>query len=147
MNRDQAAFYVGEHFGQYLTQVAREATDTPGNLAAVIDDALRALGYVSADIPSAEPTLPESEEDLRVQLDYRTMLQVVRDLGVLANIASEGDSIQLRQIRENAEKDLAITAQAVLERFKTLGVVSSTSDDAPFGLIDLNYNDDPLVLA
>jgi hypothetical protein len=141
VNRDDGATFLGERFGAYLDVVLRTATDTAGNLMPVIDDALRALGTVAADLATAAPAGEDAEEDFRVQLAYRAMLQVVRDMGNLFNLSTAGDTFQLRQMRENAEKDLAIAKEAVLERFGTLGVVASDSD-VFVATIDLNFLED-----
>jgi hypothetical protein len=144
MNRAEAATFVGERYGVYLAAVGRAATDSAGNLKAAIDDALRALGYVAADIPAAEPTDPEAEEDLRVQVVYRAMAQVVRDLGTKMDVGLDGiGSFKLSQQRAAAERDLAIAEVAVLERFGTLGAVFADGD--PFVTIDLNFLDDWVV--
>lgn len=141
MNRAEAATFVGERYGVYLAAVGRAATDSAGNLKAAIDDALRALGYLEVDLPTAEPTDPEAEEDLRVQVVYRAMAQIVRDLGTKMDVSLAGDSYKLSQRRTAAEKDLEAAAMAVLERFGTLGVVVSDDSD-PFVTIDLNFLDD-----
>jgi hypothetical protein len=139
MNRADAVTFVAERYGEYLTAVERAATDAAGKtLKPVIDDALRALGYAAADIPTAAPTDPEDEEDLRVQVAYRAMAQIVRDLGATFNLSSQLGSLSLYQIRQNAEKDLAEAKAEVLARFGTTGVVPS-SDDGAFVTLDLNF--------
>lgn len=119
MTRNEAAAYLGARFGVYLTAVGRTATDTAGNLQAVLDDALRMLGLMVV------PSTATGDEDWRVQLEYRLLLQVVRDLGTASDIGSQGDSISLNQQRKNAEKDLELARDAVLARFRTLGVIGS----------------------
>lgn len=142
MNRDDAAEFIGERYSQYLLAVTREAEDSAGNLKPVIDDAFRALGYVAADIPTATTDGEEADEDLRVQVAYRSMQQIVRDLGATSfDISTGGDSFKLSQLRAAAEKDLAEAKAAVLERFGTLGVVPAEGS-SPFVSIDLNYLDD-----
>lgn len=145
MNRAEAATFVGERYGVYLAAVGRAATDTAGNLKAAIDDALWALGYLAVDIPTVAPTEPEAEEDLRVQVVYRAMAQIVRDLATKIDVSIDGDSYKLSQRRAAAEKDLAAAEALVLTRFGTLGVVAS--DDAnPFVTIDLNFLDDAMLV-
>jgi len=142
MDRDDAAEFVGDRYGQYLLAVTRDATDTAGDLASVIDDAFRALGVVAADLATASTDGEEADEDLRVQVSYRAMQQIVRDLGATSfDISTGGDSFKLSQLRAAAEKDLAEAKAAVLERFLTLGVVPAEGAD-PFNYIDLNYLDD-----
>jgi hypothetical protein len=142
VNRADVATFVGERYGAYLAAVGRAATDSDGNLKAVIDDALRALGYATEDIPTAEPTEAEAEEDLRVQVAYRTMAQVSRDLGATNfDISVPDGSFKLSQLRGAAEADLVKAANEVIARFGTLGVVASDSDN-PFATIDLNFLDD-----
>jgi len=142
VNRAEAADWVGERYGQYLLAVSREAEDSAGNLKSPIDDALRALGYVAADIPTATTSGEEADEDLRVQLAYRALQQIVRDLGATSfDISTGGDSFKLSQLRAAAEKDLAEAKAEVMARFGTLGVVPAEGS-SPFVSIDLNYLDD-----
>ena len=142
MNRDDAAEFVAERYSQYLLAVTRDAEDSVGNLKSVIDDAFRALGYVAADIPTAETDGEEADEDLRVQVAYRAMQQIVRDLGATSfDISTGGDSFKLSQLRAAAEKDLAEAKAEVLDRFGTLGVVPADGA-SPFVSIDLNYLND-----
>lgn len=120
MTRDEAAAYLGARFGTYLTAVGRTAVDSAGNLREVLDDALRMLGLISV------PTTTTGDEDWRVQLEYRLLLQITRDLGGTSfNISSQGDSITLYQLRQSAKEDLDIARAAVLARFRTVGVVGS----------------------
>ena len=88
MNRVQTATYTGERLGDYLAAVSRSATDDVGKtLKPVIDDALRALGYSEAEIPTAAPESgSEAETDLRVQVIYRALLQIPGVGPVLAAI-------------------------------------------------------------
>lgn len=137
MTRDEAAAFIGERFGAYLAAVNRSASDSAGNLKSAIDDALRALGYATADLATAAPTDPEAEEDFRVQVSYRTMTQVVRDMGTLFDLSSEGDSLKLSQMKANAEAELARLESFVLARFGSLGVVGA-SDSNPFATLDIN---------
>ena len=141
MDRADAADYLGERFANYLAFVERSATDTTGNLKPVIDDALRILGY-GDDLAVASSADDEVAEDWRVQLDYRLLRQVLRDLGTLAiNISTGGESFGLQQVRASAERDLAIAEAAVLARFGTLGTVT-TSDVFGVTTLTLNINDD-----
>ena len=79
----------------------------------------------------------EIEEDLRVQVAYRSMAQITRDLGATAfNISTGGDSFSLNQMRLAAEKDLAEAKSAVLARFGTLGTATS---DGGIVTLDLNF--------
>ncbi len=130
MTRAEAATFLGERFSAYLDAVSRTATDSAGNLKPIIDDALRFLGYTAAAIPTAAPTDPEDEEDLRVQVAYRAMAQISRDLATSFDVSTGGDSYRLSQMRAAAEKDLAIAALAVFERFGTLAIVSSDGSSA-----------------
>lgn len=147
MNREDAAEFVGDRFGQYLLAVTRDATDTVGNLKSVIDDAFRALGYVAADIPTATTSGEEADEDLRVQLAYRALRQIVRDLGATQfDVSVDGDSYKLSQLHAAAKADLAEAKAEVLDRFGTLGVVPAEGS-SPFVSIDLNYLDDDCLVA
>lgn len=143
MNRAEAVEFINDRYSDYLTAASREASDDPGKtLKPVIDDAFRALGYVAADIPTATTSGEEADEDLRVQLAYRAMQQIVRDLGATSfDISTGGDSFKLSQLRAAAEKDLAEAKAEVLERFGTLGIVPADGA-SPFVSIDLNYLDD-----
>jgi hypothetical protein len=146
VNRAEVAAFVGERYGAYLAAVGRSATDSAGNLKSAIDDALRALGYATVDLPTAEPTDPEGEEDLRVQVAYRTMAQVSRDLGATNfDITVPDGSFKLSQLRAAAEADLVKAANEVSARFGTLGVVLSDSD-TPFGTMDLNFLEDEMLV-
>lgn len=143
MTRAEAAAFVADRYGAYLSAASRSATDTPGGLGPAIDDALRALG-LPVDAP---PVDPDGEDDLRVQVTYRAMAQLVRDLGAtLFNLSTQGDSLGLGSIPQNAQKELDEAKAAVLERFATLGVVS-TGDGGALITMDLNFLDDPLVPA
>lgn len=145
MNRTEAATFVGERYGAYLAAVGRSATDSDGNLKPAIDDALRALGYATADLPAAEPTETEAEEDLRVQVAYRTMAQVSRDLGATNfDITVPDGSFKLSQLRGAAEADLVKAANEVIARFGTLGVVASDGDN-PFATLDMNFLEDEML--
>lgn len=147
MDRSDAATFVGERYGQYLLAVTRDATDTVGDLKSVIDDAFRALGYVAADIPTATTDGEEADEDLRVQVAYRAMQQIVRDLGATSFDYSDPDgSYKLSQLRAAAVVDLAEAKDAVLERFGTLGIVPADGS-SPFISLDLNYLDDSCEVA
>lgn len=143
MNRSEAVAFLDERYSDYLSAASREASDDAGKtLKPVIDDAFRALGYVAADIPTATTDGEEADEDLRVQVAYRAMAQIVRDLGATSfDLSTGGDSFKLSQLRAAAEKDLAEAKTAVLERFGTLGVVPAEGS-SPFVSIDLNYLND-----
>ena len=143
MNRTEAVAYLDDRFADYLSAASRDASDDTGKtLKPVIDDAFRALGYVAADIPTATTDGEEADEDLRVQLAYRALRQIVRDLGATSfDISTGGDSFKLSQLRAAAEKDLAEAKAEVLDRFGKLGVVPAEGS-SPFVSIDLNYLDD-----
>lgn len=146
MNRVEVATFVGERYGAYLTAVGRVAADTDGNLKPAIDDALRALGYATVDLPTAEPTDAEAEEDLRVQVAYRAMAQVSRDLGATNfDITVPDGSFKLSQLRGAAEADLVKAASEVIARFGTLGVVLGDGGN-PFLTIDLNFLEDEMLV-
>lgn len=141
MTRAEAAAWIDSRYGAYLEAAGRGDGDAAGELSEVIDDALLALGYAADEISTAEPTEAEAVEDLRVQLAYRAMLQITRDLGATSfDVGLSGNSFRLGQIRVAAEKDLAITSAAVLARFGTLGVVpTADGTSSPFVTINLNY--------
>ena len=141
MTRDDIAAFVAARFGVYLSAAARGTTDAAGGLATVIDDALRALGVADADLATEATVDALDGEDVRVQVAYRAMSQIVRDLGGIFNLSTAGDSFSLYQMRQSAEKDLAEAKAAVLERFGTLGAIPSGSD-SPFVVIDTNYLED-----
>lgn len=141
MNRADAATYIGERFGAYLLAAPRTATDSAGNLKAPIDDAFRALGYAAADIATAETDGEEADEDFRVQVSYRAMVQVVADMGATYLDVTVGDSFKLSQPEAAAERMLKRTEAAVLERFGTLGVVAD-DDSNSFVALDLNFLDE-----
>lgn len=137
------AEYAAGRLGGYLSAANRAPTDGGGaSLTPAIDDTLRALGYAEEDIATAEPTEAEAVEDVRVQLIYRALLQLVRDLGAtMFNVGTGGDSYSLRAIRDAAYQDVQLAQTAVLERFGTLGIVPSDADN-PFITIDTNYLED-----
>lgn len=141
MDRAGAATYIEQRYGEYLDTTGRVAADTPEGLGTQMDDALRHLGVPDAVIPVWAGATPEADQDMRVQLEYRVMVQVVRDLGSTFDISSEGDSLRLNQIRANAIQDLGFAKAAVIQRFGTIGIVSATNDN-PFVTLNLNYLDD-----
>jgi hypothetical protein len=132
MTRDDAAAYVAARYGGYLTAAARGVTDSPGALGEVIDDALRALGYPTGDLATAEPLNPMVEDDYRLQLSYRTLDQVVRDLGASeVDVSLSVGSFRFKQ-RVSAEKDLERLSVQMLERFGTLSASSTATTGSPF---------------
>ena len=138
MTRDDLAVWLGNRFDRYLTTVSRLAEDSPGNLEAVIDDTLRALGVTYLDLPTAVTGSDTEIDDWTIQGSYRAMLQFKRDLGgTVFDVTTGGDSFKLSQLRIAAEKDLEDTKDAVLERFGTIGTVTP-SDASPFWVMDLN---------
>lgn len=137
MTRDEAVTFIGTRFAAYLANANRTAADTTGNLKEIIDDAFRVLGFAAADWPTAETSGEEADEDLRVQLPYRTLEQVCRDIGATFFDVTVGDSFKLSQVRAACDKDLERAAKAVVERFGTVGIVDS--DDGGITVIDLNY--------
>jgi len=141
MNRLDAATFVGLRVSAYLGAAGRAATDTTGSLKEVIDDAFRALGYLEASLTTATTTTATADEDLRVQVMYRALLQVVRDIGATYFDVSVGDSFKLSQVRTAAEKDLALAMAAMIERFGTLGIVPIAGASLVWS-IDTNYLDD-----
>lgn len=146
MTRDEAAAYIGERLGAYVSAVSRTATDSAGNLMPAIDDALRVLGYADADLASAAPTNATDVEDFRIQLIYRALLLITRDLGATFFDVTVGDSFKLSQVRVAAEKDLAIAAAVVLARFGTLGVVDGDAVGDGLSIMDLNYLGDEVLV-
>lgn len=143
MDRADGVAYLDARLSAYILAVGRTATDDTANLGPAVDDALRALGTAAADLATAEPEGEPAEEDFRVQLTYRALLQIVRDLGATYfNVATSGDSFSLNQVRVAAEKDLALAEQAVVERFGTTGIVP-TGDSGAVWTIDLNFLADP----
>ena len=143
MDRADAIAFLSDRYGDYLTAASRTATDLSGKtLKPAIDDAFRALGVLAADLATATTDGEEADEDLRVQVAYRAMQQITRDLGATSfDLSTGGDSFKLSQLRAAAEKDLAEAKAAVLERFGTLGVAPAEGS-SPFVSIDLNYLDD-----
>ncbi|MGE0541217.1 MAG: hypothetical protein AB7R89_13670 [Dehalococcoidia bacterium] len=139
MNRTDAVSYIGARFAKYLTAASRTAADTTGNLAEIIDDAFRALGVLPGDLATAETTDVEGDVDLIVQLPYRTLEQVCRDIGVTYFDVTVGDSFKLSQISGACRKDLEEAKAAVLERFGTVGVVDGEGAGEGISTIDLNY--------
>lgn len=143
MTRDEAVNYIDDRYSDYLDAASRATTDAAGKtLRVVLDDALRALGYVSVDIPTAEPTGTDAEDDYRLQLAFRTMQQVDRDLGATSiDVAISGDNFKLSQIKAASKEELARLTEEVIARFGTLGVVLADGSN-PFITLDLNYLDD-----
>ncbi len=137
MTRDDAADYIGARLSAYLDAVSRTVADSAGNLQPIIDDALRALGYADADLAFAEPTGSDEVAGLRLQLIYRALLQITRDLAVFIDISTAGDSFKLSQMRTAALADLAIAEASVLSWFGTLD--AAVADGDPFVTVDLNF--------
>jgi hypothetical protein len=138
MDRADVSEYLGERYGAYLDAVSRTAADSVGNLKSVIDDALRALGYAAADIPTAVSATEDEDDDLKLQASYRLMEQVVRDMGPqFMDISTAGDSFKLSQLKAAATEELNRLREEVLDRFGTLGVVA-TGDGDVFASIDVN---------
>lgn len=138
MTRDEAATFLGQRLGAYLSTVVRTVEDSAGNLQPIIDDALRALGYAEPDLATAEP---DDRAGYEVQLRYRALLQITLDLAVFFNLGTGGDQYSLVAIRQAAEKDLKRAEDAVLAYYGTLGVVAA-DDDAVFATLDTNINVD-----
>jgi hypothetical protein len=124
MNRAAAVSYLGPRFNKYLTEVGRTAVDSTGNLKEPIDDALLALGYASAELPTADTSAIWDDDAMRLQLEYRLLLQLTRDLAINMDVRDDTGGASLSQIRKAAEADLETAKQAVLARFSTLGTVS-----------------------
>lgn len=146
MNRADAVAIIGTRFAKYLTAASRTAADTTGNLKEIIDDAFRALGFAPADLPTAETSGTVADEDLWVQLPYRALEQVCRDIGATFFDVTVGDSFKLSQISGACRKDLEDAKAAVLERFGTVGVVDGDGASDGLSTIDLNYLADELEL-
>jgi hypothetical protein len=138
VNRAGLAANLGARLGAYLTATTRTASDAgAGTLTPAIDDALRALGIAYADLATATADDDETTDDWIVQGTYRALLQIKRDLGATFFDVTVGDSFNLSQVRAAAEKDLADAETAVLDRFRTLGVVSG--DGGAVWSLDLNH--------
>lgn len=146
MTRAEAVAFIGARFATYLTAAQRAATDTTGNLKEVLDDAFRVLGFAAADWPTAETTDAEGDEDLMVQLPYRTLEQVCRDLGATYFDVTVGDSFKLSQVRTACQKDMETAERAVMDRFGTLGVVDGDAVGDGLSTIDLNYLSDEVLV-
>ena len=112
----------------------------------MIDDAFRALGVLPGDLATAETTDVEGDVDLMVQLPYRALEQVCRDIGATYFDVTVGDSFKLSQISGACRKDLEDAKAAVLERFGTVGVVDGDGASDGISTIDLNYLADELEL-
>lgn len=143
MDRDDAAAYLSERLGEYLIATSRIATDGgTGTLTPAIDDALRALGYAFADLAAAETADDTERDDWEVQLLYRALLQLKRDIGAqYFRVSVGGESFDLGKIRDSIEKDLTEARDAVIERFGTVGMIPA---DGSSGIVtlDLNFLDD-----
>jgi len=142
MTRDDAASYLGARFSAYLAAVSRGVSDAPGALGEVIDDALRALGYAEADLSTAEAANQSERTDWTVQLVYRALLQLSRDLGAVFDVSTGGDSFRLSQMRVAVEKDLASAEAAVLARFGTTDVLDPDDTSGGIVTVDTNYLDE-----
>lgn len=137
MTRAELAAWIGARYGAYLSAASRPATDAPGGLKEPMDDALLALGYLEANLATAAPTESVAVADLRAAGAYFTMVQVVRDLGVLFDLGtSSGGNYRLSQMRAAAEKDLAQAEAVMLSR--GLPTTPETSDSG-VAVWDLNF--------
>lgn len=150
MDRAGALTFLDVRYGAYLLQVGRD--DSEGDLGFILDEALQYLSVPEADIATWSSETTAGDQDMRVMLAYRFMLQVVRDLGPTqfdVSIDGEG-SFKLSQIRAAAERDLALAESAVRQRFRTLGIVPNAEDGIanPFVTLDHNFlTEDPWVVA
>lgn len=142
MDRAGAASEFASRYASYLDATGRPGTDTPLGLGPAIDEALRHLSVPEAVIPVWQGATPEADQDLRVQLDYRLLGQIVRDLGTTFDISDPEGSLRLNQMRQAAQDDLAAAKEAVLQRFHTLGVVPQAAGASPFVTLNLNIFDD-----
>ena len=95
---------------------------------------------------TAETSGTVADEDLWVQLPYRALEQVCRDIGATYFDVTVGDSFKLSQISGACRKDLEDAKAAVLERFGTVGVVDGDGASDGISTIDLNYLADELEL-
>lgn len=149
MTRTEAAAFLAARFPDYLSAGNRAATDDADplvkSLRPVIDAALRALGYARADVATAEPDWTGADDDYELQLEYRALLQLARDLGgSLFDVSTGGDSFRLSQLRSAVEKDLATAERALLARFGTTGPVDLVNGTAAVGTFawDTDFLDD-----
>lgn len=135
MNRADAVAYLAPRFAKYLTGAGRANTDTTGGLKEPIDDAFLALGYTTAQLPTAiTDGVTWTDRDLRVQLEYRLLAQLKRDLSQNMNVSDPSGSASLNQIRAAVEVDYKDAEAAVLGRF---GTTDELSDD-PFAVTTLD---------
>ena len=127
--RAEIATWIGLRYGRYLDAVGRLPEDSPEGLGPALDDSERALGG------PAYPLAFEDQEDMLLQASYRTMEQVVRDMGPeFFNVSVSGNSFSLQQVRAAAEKDLAS-----LKEEMTLAFGSISGGGGGIITMDLNY--------
>jgi hypothetical protein len=119
VTRDEAVTYVSDRLADYLDAASREASDNPGKtLRPVIDDALRAMGVGEDSLALYATDDPELVIDFQVQVIYRALLQLNRDLGAtMINYSGAGKSYSLQAIRQAVREDLQAAAEDVDKRF------------------------------
>lgn len=137
MLRADLVAYIADELGDFLDAADREASDAAGKtLRPIIDNAIRAVGMVDADLASVLP-LSARELDLRIQATYRALVQINRDLGAtMINFSGGNASYSLRAIYDAAKDALEEARQAVLARFGTTEYLDDTSG---VGFIDTNH--------
>jgi hypothetical protein len=86
------------------------ATDTAGNLAEVIDAALRDMGVADAELASAAPV---DGAGFRLLAEYHALRRVVLRLQSRIDIGTDGDTFRLQQAYDNALKLLALAEKRV----------------------------------
>jgi len=139
MDRADAVVYINDRLADYLDAADRDASDGAGKtLRPIIDDALRALGTSEDDLATAIILGDSPVTGFRVQLLYRTLLQLNRDLGAtMINVSTAGDSFSLRDIRAAVKEDLEQAEQMVLARFGTVEILDASASS--IGYIDEGF--------
>lgn len=108
------------------------AADSTGNLKEPIDDALRAIGYVEADLATAEPT---NARGFIAMVRYHALRVIWERIGDRFNVSTSGDSFALNQAFGNVEKLLDRASKDVIEIYGSLN-----PSDGSAGIITINNN-------
>lgn len=132
MDRDTAAAEMQRRLSLLFEETELGTTDIAGEMKEPLDDALRLMGYVEAELVDAAPTdVPSYLTTLR----YFTLKAMLDRLSIRFDISADGDSFRLGQVRDAVEKLLAAAAKDVLAIYGRL-----TISDASAAIITLDLN-------
>jgi len=128
--RAEVTAHLATWYDAPLADAGIVATDTPGGLKEILDEALRAMGTVDASLAAAAPT---DGAGFRALAEYHAMRRVVRKLQPRFNLApGGGENYSLRQAFENAMILLREAEARVILRF---GTVNGLDTSTKFGVL------------